>query len=57
MTYRGWDIWIEGGRIGMHIINKWPENALKVVEREPLTPDKWHHVCVIYPGTKETGRN
>ena len=53
--FRGWDIWVEGGRIGMHVINKWPENALKAVEREPLTPDRWHHVCVIYPGTKKPG--
>ena len=22
--YRGWDLWIEGDRVGMHIVNKWP---------------------------------
>ncbi len=54
--YRGWDIWVEGGRIGMHVINKWPENALKVVAQSALTPDKWHHVCAVYPGTRKPGK-
>ena len=50
--YRGWDIWMDGGRPSMHIINKWPENALKVISRDALSPDKWHHVCIVYPGDK-----
>jgi len=29
--YRGWDIWIEGGKPATHIVHKWPDNALKVV--------------------------
>ena len=29
--YRGWDLWIEGDKIGTHIINALPEDALKVV--------------------------
>ena len=27
--HRGWDIWLEGGRIGMHVVSKWPDDALK----------------------------
>ncbi|HEU4752096.1 MAG TPA: DUF1553 domain-containing protein, partial [Armatimonadota bacterium] len=48
--YRGWDIWIENGRVGTHLIHKWPEDALKVVARQPLKPGEWHHVCVAYTG-------
>ena len=29
--YRGWDLWVEGDKVGTHIINKWPDDALKVV--------------------------
>ena len=29
--YRGWDLWLENGKVGAHIIHKWPEDALKVV--------------------------
>ena len=43
--YRGWDLWIENGRVGTHIVNKWPDDALKVVAQTPLKPNEWHHVC------------
>jgi len=33
--YRGWDLWVEGRRVGAHIINKWQDNALKVVTAAP----------------------
>jgi mono/diheme cytochrome c family protein len=49
--FRGWDLWLEYNKIGTHIINKWPESALKVVSRQPLSTDQWHHVCIAYPGT------
>ena len=29
--YRGWDLWLEDGKVGAHIIHKWPEDAIKVV--------------------------
>lgn len=48
--YRGWDVWVEGGRVGMHIINHWPSNADKVVSTGPL-PAGWNHVCVSYDGS------
>jgi hypothetical protein len=48
--YRGWDLWMEGGKIGTHIINKFPENALKVVSKEAISPNKWHHVAFTYDG-------
>lgn len=48
--YRGWDLWIEGNRLASHIINKWPENAMKIVSRQQLQPGKWHHVAMTYTG-------
>ncbi len=48
--FRGWDMWLEGGKVGTHIISKWPEDGLKVVTREPLSPGVWHHVCITYGG-------
>ena len=29
--HRGYDLWIEGVRPGIHIVVQWPENAIKVV--------------------------
>jgi hypothetical protein len=48
--FRGWDLWVEGNRIGTHIINKWPDDALKTVTRDALEAGKWYHVCVTYGG-------
>lgn len=50
-AHRGWDVWLEGGRLGSHIINAWPENALKVVAGPPLQKQRWTHVTVSYDGS------
>jgi hypothetical protein len=52
--FRGWDFWLENGRVGTHIISKWPENALKTVSNDTLSAGKWHHVCVTYGGGSNT---
>jgi mono/diheme cytochrome c family protein len=51
--YRGWDIWVEGNRVGTHIINNWSDNALKVVARTPLKSNEWYHVAITYDGSKK----
>jgi hypothetical protein len=48
--YRGWDLWIENGRVGSHIVSKWPDNALKVISREPVKSGEWTHLFVTYDG-------
>ncbi len=52
-SYRGWDLWIENDRVGMHVINKWQDNALKVTSKNPLQPNKWYHVFVTYDGSSK----
>ena len=34
--YRGWDLWLQGNRAGMHLIHNYPADALKVVAKTPL---------------------
>ena len=54
--HRGWDLWVENGKVGSHIIHKWPEDALKVVSRDRiLKPNQWFHVAVAYDGTAKPG--
>jgi Protein of unknown function (DUF1553)/Protein of unknown function (DUF1549)/Planctomycete cytochrome C/Concanavalin A-like lectin/glucanases superfamily len=50
-NYRGWDMWLEGGRIGVHLVHHWPEDALKVVARGSVSPNVWTHVFVTYDGS------
>lgn len=49
--YQGWDMWVQGRRVGMHIINRWPDDALKAVSQAQLKPNEWTHVTVTYDGS------
>jgi hypothetical protein len=50
-AHRGWDVWLQTDRVGTHLINSWPQNAVKVVAKAPLPPGKWVHVTVAYDGS------
>jgi len=49
-AFRGWDLWYENGKVGFHIVNTWPSDALKVVAGG-LRQDQWHHVVASYDGS------
>lgn len=49
--YRGWDLYQNDRNYSVHIINKWPEDALKVSTKKPsIRPGVWQHVFVTYDG-------
>jgi hypothetical protein len=52
-NFRGYDLWVEGRRVGAHIINQWPANAVKVVTRDQVPADQWVHVAVTYDGSNK----
>jgi hypothetical protein len=50
--YRGWDLFRSDGNFVAHLVNKWPENALKVsTTNAPIKPGQWQHVFVTYDGS------
>lgn len=50
--FRGWDLWQQGDQFGTHIIESWPQNALKIVtEKNVLKSGHWNHVFVTYDGS------
>ncbi|HEY1599033.1 MAG TPA: DUF1553 domain-containing protein [Pirellulales bacterium] len=49
--YRGWDMWLDNGRPATHIVHSWPDDAVKVVGKKPMTVDKWQYVTVAYDGS------
>ena len=51
-AFRGWDMWLENDRPGAHLINRWPDNAIKVVAKTAIQPGKWQHVMVTYDGSR-----
>ena len=49
--HRGYDVWMEGGQPGIHLIHAWPSNAIKVVAKSALPLNKWNHLCITYDGS------
>ncbi len=55
-AYRGWDLWQQDRNLAVHIIDKYPDNALKVETVKPLLrPGVWQHVFVTYDGSGKPG--
>ncbi len=50
--YRGWDLYQSDKKFSVHIVNKWPENALKVSTKADVIKEKvFQHVFVTYDGS------
>src|SRR5205823_11092045 len=52
--FRGWDLWLQNGRVGTHIVSKWPGDAIKVVSNNPIKTNQWTHVFVTYDGSSQS---
>jgi mono/diheme cytochrome c family protein len=50
-AHRGWDVWVQGRRIAMHVVHSWPDDAMKVVAGDQLQPDTWTLVTLTYDGS------
>ncbi len=54
--YRGWDLFQNDTKLTVHIVSKWPEDAIKVTTAKPaLRPGVWQHVFVTYDGKGKAG--
>src|SRR5207247_1660526 len=51
-AFRGFDLLVTKGKIEVHLVNKFPDNAIKVVTKDSLPTNVWHHVFVTYDGSK-----
>ncbi len=49
--YRGWECSLYNGQVQAHLINKWPDNALKITSKMPVPNGKWVHVFFTYDGS------
>ncbi len=48
---RGWDIFIQGGKVFAHLIHKWEDNAIRISSKAAIEMNKWSHVFVTYDGS------
>ncbi|RLS38402.1 MAG: DUF1553 domain-containing protein [Planctomycetota bacterium] len=51
--HRGWDLWSENGRFGMHLVSTWPTSGIKVLTKKTFNFGEWHHVMVVYDGSSK----
>jgi hypothetical protein len=50
--HRGWDLLVEGRNVAFHLIDTWPDNAIKAgTQRPALNPGQWSHVVATYDGS------
>ena len=55
-SYRGWDLWQQDRSLAVDLVDKWPDNAIKVETQKPvLKPGQWQHVFVTYDGSGKAG--
>ncbi len=50
--YRGWDLWQNDRGSAVHLVQSWPDNAIKVTTNgNVVKPGQWQHVFVTYDGS------
>jgi hypothetical protein len=52
-AYRGFDCFVNGGHVEVHIVNTWPANGIKVETVRTLPRERWTHVFVTYDGSSK----
>ncbi len=51
--YRGWDLYLADNKPAIHIINKWPDNALKAISTSTIPNGQWSQITVTYDGSRK----
>ncbi len=52
--YKGFDsLVISDGRIEIHLIHHWPNDAIKVTTKSPLKFSRWYHLAVSWDGSRK----
>lgn len=54
-AYRGYDVILEAGKVASHVSHHWPDKAFKVIAKEAVALNNWHHVAVTYDGSRQSG--
>lgn len=51
-AHRGWDLYLQQGKLASHVIDSWPDKANKIVANAGLKPGTWQHVMITFDGSK-----
>ena len=53
MNFRGYDLLLVNGKIEVHLVDQWPNNAIKISSHQTIAPNQWHHIALTYDGSKK----
>ncbi|HEY6167908.1 MAG TPA: DUF1553 domain-containing protein, partial [Verrucomicrobiae bacterium] len=48
----GYSVHLKSGRLQVHLTKRWLDDALRVETEAVLAPEQWHHVAVVYDGSR-----
>src|SRR5205085_431602 len=51
--FRGWDLYLSGGKAYVHLISSWDKNAIRVNAKSAIDLNRWHHLFVTYDGSNK----
>ena len=51
--FRGYDLVCINGKLECHVAHHWPDRAIRVVTKQPVSLNEWHHVVATYDGSRQ----
>ena len=48
----GYSMVLQGGKLQVNLVKRWLDDALRVETQDSLPPNRWHHVMVVYDGSR-----
>jgi hypothetical protein len=48
----GYSLCVEGGKVHVHLVKRWLDDAIRVETEDRLEPARWHHVLMTYDGSR-----
>jgi hypothetical protein len=52
-NYRGWDLFLIEGKIYIHLIHNWSDNAIRLASKNAIEVNQWTHLFVTYDGSSK----
>jgi len=50
--HRGYDLFLARGKVAVHLVHQWPNNAIKVITKgSAVRAGRWQHVLATYDGS------
>jgi hypothetical protein len=51
--FRGFDLFLENGKLAVHLIHQWPDDVIKVVTDTPAPKNQWFSVMATYDASQK----